>query len=120
MASDEILYEDEWTVAALVVRGECLVRDYLQGLPSSTQSKVLALIRRYAEYGPPRNPERNKKITDVLWELKSFQARLLYFFDGQKRIVITHGFTKKRDDIPKAEIEKALRLRDQYLNPGRR
>jgi len=44
----------------------------------------------------------------------SNEYRFLYFFFG-KRIIITHGFLKKADRIPKGEIERAERIMQDFL-----
>ncbi len=47
------------------------------------------------------------------------QIRLLAFWDktGMKEtlVVATHGFVKKTQKTPKSDIEKAERIRKQYL-----
>jgi hypothetical protein len=40
------------------------------------------------------------------------------FFDGDD-IVITHGFTKKRDKLDKKELDRATRIKDNYRTPRR-
>jgi phage-related protein len=46
--------------------------------------------------------------------------RLFAFWDKEDKdeivVISTHGFIKKADKTPKAEIEKAERLRNQYFN----
>lgn len=120
MALDEVLLEDEWMIAAIVSNGHCLARKYIESLQESDRKRVNALIKRCAEHGSPNNREKNKKIDGDLWELKSYQARLPFFRDGPQRIVITHGFTKKTDDIPPSEITRAKRLMDDYRRDRRR
>ncbi len=119
MALDEVLLADGWTIAAIVSNGHCLAREYIDSLQGSDHKRVTALIKRCAEQGPPRNREKTKKIGGDLWELKSYQARLPFFRDGPTRIVITHGFTKKTDDIPPSEIARAQRLMDEYRSARR-
>jgi phage-related protein len=54
-----------------------------------------------------------------LAEFKRHGVRLLCFFDGPGRIILTHGFKKQSDRTPPQEIERALRLRDAYLDEKR-
>lgn len=42
------------------------------------------------------------------------EIRFLYFIEG-KTIVFTSGFLKKTKDVPKEEIEKAKRYRNEWL-----
>ena len=59
------------------------------------------------------------KSTDDIWEVRATLGnnifRLLGFFDGPKLIVLTSGFAKKTNKVPKQEIETAEeRKRDYY------
>ncbi|WP_457288684.1 type II toxin-antitoxin system RelE/ParE family toxin [Pedobacter sp. UYP24] len=40
--------------------------------------------------------------------------RIFCFFDDGKLIVLANGFQKKTRKTPKAEIEKALKIKNQY------
>lgn len=42
-------------------------------------------------------------------------SRVLYFFYYEGRIVLTHGFIKKTQRTPAAEIEKAKKYRRDYI-----
>jgi len=70
------------------------------------------------------DPELFKKISGDIWEFrtrfKSKQFRLFAFWDksGTKTtlVIATHGFVKKTQKTPKKEIEKAEKLRKDYLD----
>jgi phage-related protein len=60
------------------------------------------------------------KSTDDIREVRTTLGnnffRLLGFFDGSKLIVLTSGFAKKTNRVPKQEIETTKELkRDYYL-----
>jgi phage-related protein len=60
-------------------------------------------------------------IGNDLYELRTKRGkvnyRLLYFFDGQKAIVLVHGFTKEKI-LPPEDIKRAIQRREIYLaNP---
>jgi len=40
--------------------------------------------------------------------------RIFCFFDDGKLIILLNGFDKKAQKTPRREIERALRLRDEY------
>ena len=40
--------------------------------------------------------------------------RLFAFFDKDKLVVVMNGFQKKSEKTPKVEIEKALKIRNNY------
>lgn len=58
--------------------------------------------------------------TDGLYEIRVQQRsdifRIFCFFDQGKLIVIANGFQKKTQKTPKKEIEKAIKIKDEYEN----
>ncbi len=69
------------------------------------------------------DPKLFKKLTDDIWEFRTkyagIQYRLFAFWDKtgetETLVVNTHGMVKKTDRVPKAEIEKAKRIRMEYF-----
>ncbi len=63
-----------------------------------------------------------KKITGAkgLYEARISLAsniwRVFCFFDKGRLVILLNGFTKKSQKTPKREIEKALRLMNDYFN----
>ncbi len=65
-----------------------------------------------------------KKLQDEIWEFRTKYSksyhRLFAFWDKTDKadtvVISTHGLIKKTDKIPKSEIEKSERLREQYFN----
>ena len=49
---------------------------------------------------------------ELHWQNKI--ARILYFYEIETKIAITHGFIKKTQKTPRKEIEKAKDLKNQY------
>jgi len=43
------------------------------------------------------------------------EIRLLYFIYGRSIVVVTHGFLKKTKKVPKADIQRALRYRNDWI-----
>lgn len=70
------------------------------------------------------NPELFKKLSGEIWEFrtkyKGLQYRLLSFWDKSDKsetiVLATHGIVKKTDKVPKADIEKAKRIRAEYFD----
>lgn len=56
--------------------------------------------------------------TDGLYEIRvqsgSDIFRIFCFFDDGKLIILINGFQKKTQKTPKAEIEKALKIKKEY------
>lgn len=67
--------------------------------------------------------EKFKKVegTEGLFEFKSFQDRIPAFYDGNERdgrgrLIMTHGFRKKGDRMPPAELKRAEQLRSRFYS----
>lgn len=69
------------------------------------------------------DPKLFKKLQDEIWEFRiqfaGLNIRLLAFGDkADKRetlVIATHGFVKKVDKVPGKEIQRAIRLKQQYF-----
>ena len=70
------------------------------------------------------DPKLFKKLRGEIWEFRSQylgnQNRLLAFWDKSETtetlVLATHGFIKKESKIQQKEIDKAERIRQDYLN----
>jgi phage-related protein len=58
--------------------------------------------------------------TDGLYEIRVQQGsdifRIFCFFDEGKLVVLANGFQKKTQKTPKSEIEKAIKIKQEYEN----
>jgi phage-related protein len=93
-------------------------REFVYGeLTRDEQNQIIRLVQRMANEGEIRNVQQFRGLRGHanLYEFKRFQTRLMCFYDGPGRLVLTHGFKKKTDRTPPEEIERALRLREAYL-----
>ena len=80
--------------------------------------RIVAVLARAGLHGPPgdeRTYRTIKSVSGQLAEFKGHQARIMCCFDGTRRIVLTHGFIKKKNKTGPEEIARAVRLRDGYL-----
>lgn len=61
--------------------------------------------------------------TDGLYEIRVQSGRDIFrifcFFDEGKLVVTINGFQKKSQKTPKKEMERALKIRDEYENEKR-
>ncbi len=100
--------------------GSCPVEDFLQSLPDKQSRKVAWTLRVIRDLEQVPTQYLKKLIsTDDIWEVRATLGnntfRLLGFFDGQDMVVLTSGFAKKTNKVPKQEIETAeKRKRDYY------
>jgi phage-related protein len=70
------------------------------------------------------DPKLFKKLQGEIWEFRSKylgnQNRLLAFWDKTEStntlVLATHGFVKKESKVPQKEIDKAIRIRQEYFN----
>ena len=103
------------------VRGDQPVALFIDELYKKTQAKIhryiddlLAvngpnLIRPYADIV-------RGKIRELRVRFSTNTVRILYFFLLNHEIILLHGFLKKTDDIPSAEIEAAERRMSDWIN----
>lgn len=80
-------------------------------------AKCVVRIQRLAQEGHAlRRPEADY-LRDGIHELRARQGRvnyrILYFFHGQNVVILAHGLTKE-DEVPDAEIERALRRKEAF------
>jgi phage-related protein len=58
--------------------------------------------------------------TEGLYEIRVQQGsdifRIFCFFDKDQLVVVANGFQKKTQTTPKKEIEKAIRIKEEYEN----
>jgi len=94
--------------------------EFIGSLPEKVRRKVLYNIEK-SKY--TRDHELFKKLTGTdIWEFRTLYQGLCYrlfaFWDEQKKamVICTHGIIKKTQKTPPGEIEKAERLRNEYIN----
>lgn len=94
--------------------------EFIAGLDLKTAKKVLYNIDLAEQTNDPR---LLKKLQNDIWEFRTkfagLQIRLLAFWDkshdNETLVIATHGFIKKIDKVPGKEIDRAVRLRNQYF-----
>ena len=87
--------------------GEVPLLGWLDGLVEKARAKCLVRIERLAELGHElRRPEADY-LRDGIYELRAKHAginyRMLYFFHGREAVVVSHGISKQRPDVPAQE-----------------
>lgn len=79
------------------------------------------MLRLIADMGMVPTQYSKKLVgTDELWEVRvqcgGEAFRLLGFFDGPRRLVLTSGFSKKSDAVPRREIALAEARKRDYIS----
>ena len=93
---------------------------FISGLDSKTVKKIFYNIDLAEQ---TNDPKLFKKLQKDIWEFRTiftgFQIRLLAFWDKTDEVttlvIATHGFIKKVDKVPINEIERALRIKENYF-----
>lgn len=103
-------------------RGECYTEEFLGSLSIRVQGKINKWFQRLREYGPalprPFSDKVRGKIRELRVSFGSNEYRFLYTFFG-KVILVTHGFIKKTDKIPKTEILQAKHIIEDFKRRNR-
>jgi len=95
-------------------------RKFIAGLDQKSIKKVIYNIDLAEQ---TNDPKLFKKLQNDIWEFRTkyngSQIRLLAFWDKTDNkeilVIVTHGFIKKVDKVPKNEIERAVRLKENYF-----
>jgi len=99
-------------------REKCPAEEFLDQLELRIKAKIEKWMEKLGEEGPnlprPFADVVRGKIRELRISFGSNHYRFLYFFFG-KKVIITHGFSKKSDRIPVGEIERAERSMRDFL-----
>ena len=94
---------------------------FIAGLDSKTVKKIFYNIDLAEQ---TNDPKFLKKLQNDIWEFRTkyagLQITLLAFWDktdGNETLVFaTHGFIKKVDKVPKKEIDRAVKIKNEYFD----
>jgi len=96
--------------------------DFLRSQPKRVRAEAGWLLEQLQTYGGslerPIIGYLEDGIHELRWQVERNEYRLLFFFSGRRIIVLTHGFPKKTKKVPSGEIERARRLRAEWLSRG--
>ncbi|MBQ7516557.1 MAG: type II toxin-antitoxin system RelE/ParE family toxin [Schwartzia sp.] len=99
--------------------GKKPARDFLLSLDPKMRVKIIRNLKHLQENGPGLREPLSSPLGDKLFELRTQTGgnitRMLYFFYAGQTIIVTHGFTKKTQKTPAAEIKRARQYRQIYL-----
>jgi len=89
------------------------VQDVILGLPATLQARYIGLTDRMRVVGANLGEPHTKAMGNGLFELRLMGAegiaRVMYCTLSGRRIVMLHGFIKKTQKTPHAELEIAIR-----------
>lgn len=95
--------------------------DFLEHLDQKSRNKIYYNLDKAKL---TNDPKLFKKLTDDIWEFRTkysgLQYRLFAFWDKTDKtetlVISIHGMIKKVDKVPKADIEKAKQIREDYFD----
>ena len=89
------------------------VQNVILSLPATLQARYIGLTDRMHVVGAHLGEPHTKALGDGLFELRLIGAegiaRVMYCTLSGRRIVMLHGFVKKTQKTPHAELETAIR-----------
>ena len=108
----EFLIKDKaFAICWLKMNQSCDFMPMYEKMEEGTRKKVNALIFRTARNGPGPNKQKWRILKTGLFEMKSGQYRIPFFYHKSipKLIVITHIFKKKQEKCPRGELRELLK-----------
>jgi phage-related protein len=95
--------------------------EFVQKLDAKSRNKIFYNIDKAKLVNDPKLFE---KLEGEIWyfrtKFSSLQYRVFAFWDKSDNtetlVLATHGVIKKSNKVPKSEIEKAERIRQEYFN----
>ena len=106
-----------------IIAYEHYYKDFFDTLDTGTQEKVLygLLLLKTQERLPAKYV---KSLKDGLYELRiEWQGniyRIFFCYDEGQIVILFNGFQKKTQKTPNKEINKALKLKEEYYERKRR
>ena len=111
-----IAYEgDSFTVEWFFDKhGKSEALDFFESLSNAQKRKTLMLFKRIGDFGKISDITKFRNEGEKIFAFKPQPERFLSFFYSGKKIVITNGFQKKSQKLPKKEKDLALRRKKDY------
>jgi phage-related protein len=110
MVVEAIYYQEE--------EGACPVLEFLKDESAEVRRVAYQRLEQLKLRGHTARRPLVEYLGDGLYELRwhtgRVQYRILYFFHGQKAVVLAHALTKE-DKIPVADRNRALRRKSLFL-----
>jgi phage-related protein len=95
-------------------KGKSASLEYLEALEEEEQVKLFGLMKLIGETGLIKNKKKFRSEGDKIYAFKPQPHRFLCFFCEGQKIIVTNGFHKKTEKLPKKEKELALRMKSDY------
>lgn len=100
--------------------GKRPAKEFIDGLPPKVQEKVYRTIHLLETFGEQLKRPHTDTLRNGIRELRTpiggNQYRVLYFFYMGDKAILTNGLMKKTDEVPDADIDRAIRYRKDYTD----
>lgn len=97
-------------------RGKSTACQYFSNLSFERKKKFDYLIRLIGVAGKIQNETKFRYEGDQIYAFKASPDRFLCFFFKGSKIIVTNGFEKKTNKLPKREKARALFCKEDYAN----
>ena len=95
--------------------GKSSAYSYFEDASEDLQNKFLVLVKKMGDFGKIYDTTRFRNEGDGIYAFKPQPDRYLSFFTDGREIIVTNGFRKKTDKLPKKEKDLAMNYRKDYL-----
>ena len=95
--------------------GKSSAFEFFEDTTEDLQNKFLILVKKMGDFGKIYDITKFRNEGDGIYAFKPQPDRYLSFFTDGREIVVTNGFKKKTDKLPKNEKELAIKYRKDYL-----
>ena len=96
--------------------GKSVAKDFFMKSSEELQDKFLLLVKKMADFGKIYDIKKFRNEGDGIFAFKPQPDRYLSFFTYGSKIIVTNGFKKKTDKLPKNEKKIAIKFREEYFN----
>jgi len=95
-------------------KGKSDALDFFEALSNTQKRKTLMLFKRIGDFGKISDITKFRNEGEKIFAFKPQPERFLSFFYAGKKIVVTNGFRKKAQKLPKKEKNLALNRMKNY------
>ena len=103
--------------------GKYPVEEFIDSLEAKSQARIARTLDLLEEFGIELGMPYAKYLEKQFWEVRvrigRNRYRIIYFLYTGKTFILLHGFSKKTDVVPRADINIAESRRDDYLSRRR-
>ena len=97
------------------INGKSVAKEFYSKENEEMQRKFLVLVRRMGDTGKIFDKTKFRHEDDGIYAFKPQPDRYLSFFTDERKIIVTNGFRKKTEKLPKNEKDLAVKFRQDYF-----